>query len=109
MEAVEDAGTFSAQTRIEILRKELKDGKITYRGSVRERNKGRKYVGYISEATLNTIHKGRLASYRARPDRTGNFGRTESAGLQIQDRKPEIEEREAGRDYSAWKNLVLVK
>ena len=86
----EDAGSFNARTRIEILRKELSDGRTTYRGSVRERNKERAYVNYLSETALRTIYAGRLADYTPRRNHTGNTGRVARAGVRLQNRQSEL-------------------
>ena len=102
----EDAGTFRSDTRIEILRKELSNGKTTYRGSVRECNKERKYVNYLSETTLRALHNGRLAAYRPRQNRAGGAGRASKA--RIRDADSEYSNQRPAQDGSHYPDRARV-
>ena len=102
----EDAGTFRADTRIEILRKDLRNGKTTYRGSVRERNKCRKYVNYLSETALRTIHAGRLAAYSPRSNHAGDTGRAKGTRVRIQGSQSENRTEGSG-DPAYWPRVEM--
>ena len=62
-----NAGNFgkvaTSGARIEILKRELKDGTIRLRGSFRRRGKSREYLGYISADEIKNYPE-RLTKYK---------------------------------------------